>query len=200
MRILILYLTLATLFQACNKPAPEQELTETEKNYFRKQGDTLTSAAFAAIRGQLVNQLSKHGVAGALAYCQVNAIPITDSIAQGHDVKIRRVSNRNRNPVNKADKLEQFLIKGYENDLHEKKNPEPRLVVKGDSVLYYKPILIQPLCLQCHGVVGQQITEEHAALIQKLYPLDKAINYRLNDIRGLWQVIFIRPTPAPAAP
>lgn len=199
MRVLILFLTAATLVQACTKPAPEQELTETEKNYFRQQGDTITSAAFAAIRGQLISELSAHGVAGALAYCQVNAIPITDSIAQMHAVKIRRVSTRNRNPVNKADKLEQFLMKGYENDLHEKKSPEPRLVVKNDSILYYKPIFIQPLCLQCHGLVGQQITEEHAALIQKLYPLDKAINYRLNDIRGLWQVIFIRPTPAPAA-
>jgi len=141
---------------------------------------------------QLLLKLREGGVPTALTYCQAYTLPITDSLSQQYGVTIRRVSNKNRNPLNKANKLESFLIKGYENDLHEKKDPEPRLVLKNDTVLYYKPILTQALCLQCHGTVGQQITEEHAALIQKLYPYDKAINYQLNQVRGLWQISFLQ--------
>lgn len=178
---------------SCTTHKPETQMTETEPARYRQAGDTLTQIAFDAIRKQLLLKLREGGVPAALTYCQAHALPITDSLSQRYGVNIKRVSNKNRNPLNKANKLESFLIRGYENDLHEKKNPEPRLVLKNDTVLYYKPILTQALCLQCHGTVGQQITEEHAALIQKLYPYDKAINYQLNQVRGLWQISFLQP-------
>ncbi|MFN8690306.1 MAG: DUF3365 domain-containing protein, partial [Cyclobacteriaceae bacterium] len=112
-------------------------MTETEHARYRQAGDTLTQIAFDAIRKQLLLKLREGGVPTALTYCQAYTLPITDSLSQQYGVTIRRVSNKNRNPLNKANKLESFLIKGYENDLHEKKDPEPRLVLKNDTVLYY---------------------------------------------------------------
>lgn len=48
---------------------------------------------------------------------------ITDSLSLANQaVSIKRVSNKNRNPKNKADKMEEFLIKGFGNDLNEKRN------------------------------------------------------------------------------
>ena len=45
-------------------------------------------------------------------------------------------------------------------------------------------------CLKCHGRVGHEIANETYAVISKLYPEDKATNYRLGDFRGAWKVRF----------
>jgi hypothetical protein len=86
--------------------------------------------------------------------------------------------------------MEEFLIKGFGNDLNEKKELTPRLVLKDDSVIYYKAILTQPLCLTCHGQPERELTFETDSLIRTLYPRDKAYGYLANEVRGLWRIGF----------
>jgi hypothetical protein len=62
----------------------------------------------------------------------------------------------------------------------------------GKEFHYAKPILMQPMCLSCHGN-SEQISAEVKAKLSELYPNDKAINYEAGQLRGA--VVLTRPTP-----
>lgn len=50
-----------------------------------------------------------------------------------------------------------------------------------------KPIRTMPLCLNCHG---STIDPELYSVIQKKYPKDKAIDYKVGEIRGFFWATY----------
>ena len=52
---------------------------------------------------------------------------------------------------------------------------------------YAEPIVMQPLCLVCHGEILQP---EIAARIAELYPDDRATGFKEGDLRGAFWVEF----------
>jgi len=174
---------------SCSKPAPDQAEEKIDTTYMVK-GNQLAKISFETISGELQRAIASGGIEHALHYCNERAYPITDSLAAANQVSIRRVSNKNRNPRNKSDQMEDFLIKGFGIDLSEGKALAPKAVLKDDSVIFYKPIITQGLCLNCHGTPGKEITFSNDSLIQALYPRDKAIGYEVNQLRGLWRIGF----------
>lgn len=191
MRIKIFFLFLLPLgLASCGQKSQEAKLPAAAREQFLLQGDTITRVAFATISSELQAALQRGGIETALHHCHVRAVPLTDSLARTQHVSLRRVSNKPRNRNNKADKLEEFLIRGFTNDLNEQNPITPKLVLKNDTVLYYKPIIIQPFCLNCHGTPGTELRKENDRLIRQLYPGDKAVGYKQGDLRGLWRVAF----------
>jgi hypothetical protein len=185
----LIYLLPFTLLCACGGKETTQTIEKIDSTFIVR-GNAIARISFETISGELKRALESGGIDHALRYCNERAYPITDSLALANQVSIRRVSNRNRNPRNKADKLEEFLIKGFGNDLNVEKELTPRLVLKDDSIIYYQAILTQPLCLTCHGMPEKELTIETDALIRSLYPKDKAIGYQVNQVRGLWRIGF----------
>lgn len=188
MRILIPFI--ASLFLlACNT---EKKSAEAEKidTVYMVNGNTLAKISFETISSELQKALANGDIEHALRHCNERAYPLTDSLAAANHVSIKRVSNKNRNPRNKADKMEEFLMKGFGIDLSEGNELTPKLVLKDDSVIFYKPIITQALCLNCHGEPGKEITFRNDSLIQALYPRDKAVGYKVNELRGLWRIGF----------
>jgi hypothetical protein len=54
---------------------------------------------------------------------------------------------------------------------------------------YYKPIVINnEACLKCHG--GLDVNSPLAKAIKTTYPEDKAIGYKMGDLRGMVVVTF----------
>lgn len=154
------------------------------------RGNTIAKISFETISGELKKALANGDIEHALRYCNENAYPITDSLAKANEVTIKRVSNKNRNPRNKSDKMEDFLMKGFGIDLSEGNELTPKLILKDDSVIFYKPIITQAFCLNCHGEPGKEITFRNDSIIQTLYPRDKAVGYKANELRGLWRIGF----------
>lgn len=64
------------------------------------------------------------------------------------------------------------------------------VVTIDNKVHYYKPILIQPMCLSCHGTAGKEIASELLLVLDSLYPGDKARGYKAGDLRGMWHIVF----------
>ena len=62
-----------------------------------------------------------------------------------------------------------------------------------DEIHFFKPILLQAMCLNCHGSPGQDIQSPTLARIQQLYPDDRAVNFKEGDLRGVWHIIFKSP-------
>ena len=185
----LIYLIPFTILFACGSKDSIQTKEKIDSTYIIR-GNAIAKISFETISGELKQALENGGIEHALRYCNEKAYPITDSLSLANQVSIKRVSNKNRNPKNKADKMEEFLIKGFGNDLNEKNELTPRLVLKDDSVIYYKAILTQPLCLTCHGQPERELTFETDSLIRTLYPRDKAFGYQANQVRGLWRIGF----------
>ncbi len=185
----LIYLIPFILLFACGTKETTQTTEKIDSTYTIR-GNALAKISFETISTELKEALQNGGIEHALRYCNEKAYPITDSLSVANRVSIRRVSNKNRNPRNKADKMEEFLIKGFGNDLNVEKELTPRLVLKDDSVIFYKAIILQPLCLTCHGQPEKELTFQTDSLIRTLYPKDKAIGYQVNQVRGLWRIGF----------
>lgn len=186
---IIIVLLISMLLISCQSEKKSEVVEKIDTLYIVK-GNAIAKISFETISGELQKALANGGIENALKYCNERAYPITDSLALANQVSIKRVSNKNRNPRNKADKMEEFLMKGFGIDLSEGNELTPKLVAKDDSVIFYKPILTQALCLNCHGEPGKEITFRNDSIIQSLYPRDKAVGYRENQLRGLWRIGF----------
>ncbi len=94
---------------------------------------------------------------------------------------IRNVTDRFRNPVNKADTFEEDAIRYFEKNPTSKERMES-IQEEGRSYFFYTvPLKISPYCMQCHGK-----KEDVIPYISRRY--DTAYDYALGDIRGVTSI------------
>ena len=118
---------------------------------------------------------------------------LTAGMASKHGVALRRVTQKARNPADKANADELAILRQFEAAIPASTNPPPPIVtnfVAGAATFFAPIILSKELCLQCHGVSGKDIAPENLAVIQRLYPQDEATGFKLGDLRGAWRVDF----------
>lgn len=137
----------------------------------------------------LMGTIQKEGTEAALKFCNVNAIPLTDSMSVHYNAKIKRVSDKNRNPNNKANAEELGYIEQFKKDLMAQKEIQPIVVEKAEKRHFYYPIETNTMCLQCHGK-QESIKPEVLKKIKILYPNDLAVGYNENEVRGIWSITF----------
>jgi cytochrome c553 len=137
----------------------------------------------------LMEAIQQKGTIEALTFCNIQAIPLTDSMSTQFNATIKRVSDKNRNPNNKANGEELNYIAQFKKDLVDKKDIKPVALEKGDKIQFYYPIETNTMCLQCHG---KQIKPEVQRQILKLYLKDLAVGYDENEVRGIWSITFTK--------
>lgn len=189
MKRLVMVLFFVALICSCNSKKTLQSYSQLDTTYISR-GNAIAKLSFETLSGELQKALQNGGIDSALQYCNLRAYPITDSLSIAHRASIKRVSTKVRNPRNKADELATFMAKGFGIDVSEGTAITPKLVLKDDSVLFFKPIITQPLCLTCHGTPGKEVAFSTDSTIQKLYPRDKAVGYKNNEVRGVWRIAF----------
>jgi len=96
-------------------------------------------------------------------------------------ISIRNVSDRPRNPVNKANPLEEEMIRYF--NAHPDQNESMRFLNDGNSSYYFftSPLRIKAYCLACHGNKNEVLP-----YIAKRY--DNAYGYKLGEVRGLTSI------------
>lgn len=163
-------------------------ITEAELyNAALKFGNEIAGTTQKTLAGNLQEAIRSGGIESAIKYCNIQAYPLTDSLQENFKVKIRRVSQKLRNPKNAPDSLEREILEAYQYNF-EKELPLEANVQKIDdeTFLYNKPIVVNnPLCLNCHG---ENIAAPVKALLKELYPADSAVNYKMGDLRGMWSI------------
>ena len=152
-----------------------------------EQGQEITALTFQALATELQGVMQKGGVAGAVQYCNLEAMPITDSLSAKYNVKIKRTSGKTRNPFNKPNVEEQHYLNVYKNQLESGMKLSPKLIKK-EATKFYAPIMVNDFCLKCHGLKSEIKDYESIA---NLYPFDKATGYSAGDLRGMWSVTFL---------
>ena len=141
------------------------------------------------LKGVLISQIQTNGVLKAVSVCSDTAQVLTNNFGIQRGVYIKRVSFKNRNVNNSPDDFEKKVLSKFEL-LHQNKelNSETEhaeIVQEGEFkyLRYLKPILVQAECLNCHGSEND-IMPEVKQLIAQEYPNDKAVGYKVGDLRG----------------
>lgn len=156
-----------------------------------ESGRTISMSAQMELLKNVSNAMEQGGSVNAVGFCNVHALPLTDSLSQIHGAVISRISDKNRNEKNAlSNELEQQLWRYYQTNWATTKQTDTIVSTQGKTI-YYKPISIaMPACLKCHGEPTVDIAENTVTLIDSLYPNDKAKHYKLDDFRGLWKIEF----------
>lgn len=205
--IWLVYAIALTGFVACSSPQsqkmdekkaeqkPVKPLSSEDSAKYLELGDDLVGETKRKISTTLLEAMEKGGVKYAAQFCNLVAYPIVDSMSKVHNAKIRRVSDKPRNPKDAMDEEEKKVFALFVEKFKQKDaEVKPVLMQYSDgSVGYYTPIKISmPVCLKCHGEVGKDVREEDYAEIKKLYPDDKAVGYKEGDLRGMFSIRFVK--------
>lgn len=153
-----------------------------------ENGQEMAMKTKAVLGKYLVTAIQDRGTEGAIEFCSTRAIQITDSMSTVLGGRIKRVAERNRNPVNSVSADELSYIQEINASLLRKENLKPQLKETAETYTAYYPILTEQLCLQCHGDKKADIKPPTLSTINRLYPGDKATGYKLNELRGIWVI------------
>lgn len=136
----------------------------------------------------LMGTIQDSGVAKAVEFCNIKAYPLTDSMAVAYNAKIKRVSDKPRNPKNTANKIELQHIETFKKNVATNEKIAPIVEEGNQEVHFYYPIITNDMCLKCHGKPKENITLEVQNLLSAKYPEDKATGYNVNQVRGIWSI------------
>jgi len=178
---LVLLFSLSLLSCSENKV----EVSEQETAGMR----TIAMGFMKDLKGVLINQIQTNGVLQAVSVCSDTAQVLTNNFGLQKGVYIKRVSFKNRNENNFPDDFEKKVLNKFELlHLNKELNSDTEhaeVVQEGEFkyLRYLKPILVQAECLNCHGGETDIIPEAKQLIAQK-YSDDKAVGYKIGDLRG----------------
>jgi hypothetical protein len=179
--------TVSALSAAADQHAEEAVMTGAAK---------ASVAAFAsALKSELTAAMQAGGPVQAIEVCNTKAPAIADEVSVQQDVRIARVSLRNRNPANAPNDWQRAVLESFESQ--KAAGAEPATLMwhefvdlgadpgQGREFRFMQAIPTQSLCLACHG---ETLAPPVAAKIAELYPDDQAIGFSEGDLRGAFVV------------
>lgn len=182
-----IFLILSFLLHNCKQKEKQNPVQTTEKTRL-EIGQDIAMQTKGVLGKNLLQAISSEGTENAITFCSSRAIPLTDSVALAANAKIKRVSDKNRNPDNKANSAELEYIKTAKEAISKGETIKPKLTTVGDKQIAYYPIMTVGMCLQCHGQPDKDISPNTLSKIRELYPNDLAIGYKADQLRGIWVV------------
>lgn len=146
----------------------------------------------------LQEEIARSGYDGAIAACSDQAPAMARAASDKSGWNIRRVSLRNRNPKAVPDAWERAALEDFD-----------RRAAAGESAMqleraeitqengqptqrYMRALPTAELCLGCHGT-PDRVSGAVSARLKELYPDDRALGYRVGEIRGA--ITLRRPAP-----
>ncbi len=139
----------------------------------------------------LSQEMARGGYEGAVRACSEAAQTVTDEFGHEQGLEIRRVSLKARNAKDHPDEWEAAKLREWEKAYKPGAPPEDVFeVVEEDGrrlARYLKPIVVQPMCLGCHGP-REKLSDEVRQVLDERYPRDRATGYRAGDLRGAFSV------------
>lgn len=141
----------------------------------------------------LMGTIQNKGVEAAVAFCNERAYPLTDSMSTNFNARIKRVSDKPRNPKNQANEIELAHIETFKGQIAGGASVDPILREENGKVYFYYPIVTNTMCLNCHGTPEENIRPKVYKSLSELYPRDKAVGYGPDEVRGIWSIVFDNP-------
>ena len=187
-KIVFSIILVAVLMISCKK---SEVLTEEKKQEYITKGKDIAQSSFKALSGKLTEQMKAGGPKQAIPFCNVEAMPLTDSLSKEYNVSIKRTSDKFRNPENEPTQRELEVITNYKDQKSKGAFLEPIVEESADKIVhFYAPILASNKCLACHGKLEETLKVQTDSIIKSLYPNDLATGYGDEELRGIWSITF----------
>lgn len=144
------------------------------------------------LKGTVKKAVKKEGLSGAIGSCQLKAPEIAKTVSTEKNLSVARTSLKLRNPENKPDAWELAVLQKFDERRAAGEDPKKidySEVVEHDGkrqFRYMKAIPTGKLCLNCHG---EQLKPEVKATLESSYPEDKALGYKVGELRGAFTVV-----------
>lgn len=176
-------LTLAALTSSFLLASPQADTQMQESIKIAKESAMMLGK-------ELGKNMKAHMKAGgpmdALNFCASEAYTLTESVNKKlqKGVHVKRISTEYRSEANKPAANEAAILNSLK-ELQKSGVVLPEYLVEkvnDDTIKFYKPLLIdKQVCLKCHGVLKDSKLKDEIA---QRYPNDKAMGYKMNDLRG----------------
>lgn len=178
----------AFIAAGCDQPKQGPEAGEVER--VTEVGREVSQALLQGLGGQLKAALQAGGPESAMQACQQVAPLTTKAIGDNFDSveSLLRTTLKPRNPGNAPDEIDRIVLGKLESM---EELPSEHIEWSEETARYYKPLVIQEVCLNCHGEpsgFSPGLQEKLAVL----YPDDQATGYGLGELRGVIRVDVIR--------
>jgi hypothetical protein len=196
-KTVLLFVIVATALMSCNqKNVIITEPSNEELIKIIPEGNQIATDLMKSLQAELKSAIMEGGFENAIEVCNLKALPITEKIEKisNGNISIKRTSFKYRNPENAPDDIETSALEHFENLLAKNEVLPDQYVQKvtKESIVqyyYYKPLIIENVCLGCHGN-PENMDAKLLNQISQLYPEDKATGYKEGDFRGLISVII----------
>lgn len=157
---------------ACTKPVVDHEA----------EGAALLAPLKKNLKAALIGGMES-GPDEAISACNT-AAPLIAGELSIDGVSMGRSSHKLRNSENVAPEWAVPFLQAY---VAGTQTDPVAVELEKDRVGYVEPIMVQPMCLICHGA---QLPPNIAVKIEELYPDDKATGFSDGDFRGIFWVEF----------
>jgi len=169
----------------------QQGLSIKEKETYMLKGKEIAEATFKSMAGEVEKNMKEAGVSQAAPFCNAHANDLTAEMEEKYNVEIKRTSMKIRSEANVPNIEEQAKLEQYQSLVTDGKKLSPYVELDKEGFPhFYAPIKLKAKCVACHGVLGETMKHESDSIIKVLYPKDKAIGYREDDLRGIWSITF----------
>jgi hypothetical protein len=189
-------LTLACDADPGERPGPEtdqpleQELDAETRDQVVALGGSAATQFAQTLAGRLLTEVETGGAAHAIDFCAEEAEALADGVRRdlGPGWELKRTTLRTRNPANEPDALEQRALDRFHESYEAGTLLEHHVQRTADGdYRFYRPLMIAPLCVQCHGP-RDDLDPAVRAILDERYPDDAAVGYSVGDLRGLVRV------------
>ena len=144
-----------------------------------------------ALRTQLLREMQVSGPLRSLIVCKYNCPEILSIQSRKTGWRVAAVSLKPRNSaLGMADAWEQKVIADFERRVANGEKAETLEVIEtikepqGRYFRYAKAMMVERLCLQCHGT-RDQLPEPVKAQLAIDYPFDRAVDFRVGQVYGI---------------
>ncbi len=146
----------------------------------------------------LKDEIGRGGPEGAITTCRDQAPAMARAASEQSGWQVRRVSLRNRNPKAVPDAWERAALEDFDRRAAAgeplAKLERAETVEKDGRTVqrYMRALPTIDLCMNCHGT-PDRVNDAVTTRLKALYPDDRAVGYRVGDIRGA--MTLARPAP-----
>lgn len=143
------------------------------------------------LKAELQTAMKAGGPLNAIDICNKQAPEIARQLSDKYGWEIARTSLKTRNSANAPDAWETDVLQAFEQRKASGEAVKPMAYFEAiekqgtKQFRYMKAIPTGKVCLNCHG---SEISAEVKAKIQSLYAEDRAVDYKLGDIRGAFTI------------
>jgi hypothetical protein len=144
------------------------------------------------LRGELTAAIKSDGAASAIGLCQTISPDLTTIASDEYGFDALRTALKLRNPENAPDAWERRVLELFQAKVASGADPtklehhEVVTTAEGEKLFrYMRPIMTTEMCLHCHG---SDIKPDVRSEITRYYPDDKAVGFKVGDLRGAFSL------------